>query len=144
LPADPLLQLDAAVAAARAAPLSRRRAMLAALLLDAEVDRLFAGGDILNHRAALAASSPALRLVLELCAMRPDGPALLTESVEVPLAEYDRLDVQDFMVSLYNGHTVQRVRIAAPDGTRHDVHEVLAAALADLRKFSVELDKANF
>jgi len=118
--------------------------MLAALLLDAEVDRLFAGGDILNHRATLAAASPALRLVLELCAMRPDGPALLTESVEVPLAEYDRLEVQDFMVSLYNGHTVQRVRIAAPDGTRHDVHEVLAAALADLRKFSVELDKANF
>ena len=76
--------------------------------------------------------------------MRPDGPALLTESVEVPLAEYDRLEVQDFMVSLYNGHTVQRVRIAALDGTRHDVHEVLAAALADLRKFSVELDKANF
>jgi hypothetical protein len=48
------------------------------------------------------------------------------------------------MVSLYNGHTVQRVRIAAPDGTRNDVHEILKAALADLRKFSVELPQGNF
>ena len=36
------------------------------------------------------------------------------------------------MVSLYNNHTVQRVRIVTPDGTRHDVHAVLAEALVAL------------
>ena len=118
--------------------------MLAALLLDAEVDRLSAAGDILAHRAAISVASPALSLILDLCAMRPGGTCLVTEAVEVPLADYAGLEVQDFMVSLYNGHTVQRVRIATPDGGRHDVHECLQAAFQDLQKFSIELPKGNF
>lgn len=113
------------------APLSRRKAMLAALLLDEVVDELFEGSratDILAFRAGLAARAPALALLLDLCAMRDDGPRLVLEPVEVPLADYAGLDVQDFMVSLYNGHTVQRVLVALPDGTRHDFQVVLAEA----------------
>ena len=56
----------------------------------------------------------------------------MTEAVEVSVADYPNLGVEDFMVSLYNGRTVQRVRVALPDGGRADVHEVLAGALAAL------------
>ena len=58
--------------------------------------------------------------------------SMLTEAVEVPVTDYPQLGVEDFMVSLYNGHTVQRVRVALPDGGRADVHEVLETALAAL------------
>lgn len=131
-------QLDAALAAARAAPLSAKKAMLAALLLDAEIDRRFAlagsGGDrdILAFRAEFASRSAALRLIMGLAALRPDGPRLVTEAVRVPIADYPTLGTADFMVSLYNDHTVQRVLIVMPDGKRHDVHAVLAEAAAAL------------
>jgi hypothetical protein len=125
--------LEAAVAAAKAAPLSQRKAMLAVMLADAFADHRFAaeaaGGDILAFRAALAARSEALALVFAIAAHRPDGAQLFTEAVTIPIAEYGSLRVEDFMVSLYNSHTVQRVRIVTPDGTRHDVHVVLAEAL---------------
>ncbi len=129
---------EAALAAAVAAPLSIRKAWLAAMLADGSADRLFAdlgdGGDIIAFRAGLAAASPALALVFGLCAMREGGPKLVVESVEVPVAEYHRLDVADFMVSLYNGHRVERVRIALADGSRHDVHAVLGEAISALRQ----------
>lgn len=129
--------LTDAVAAARAAPLSARKAMLAALLLDAYADRLFDAGttgaeDVLAWRAQLAERHEALALVFALAAARPDGPHLVTEAVEVPVTDYPALAVADYMVSLYNQNSVQRVRIALPDGSRRDVHEVLAAALAAL------------
>lgn len=114
--------------------LSRKKAMLAAYLIDAFVDRLFAArnepaADVLTFRAGLASAYPALALVFELV---PGRAELVTEAVEVPIAEYSKLSVEDFMVSLYNQHTVQRVRIVAADG-RHDVHEVLTEAVAALR-----------
>lgn len=129
--------LDDAVAAARAAPLSARKAMLAATLIDAWPDRAYAAGttgaeDVLAYRADLAAGSEPLALVFALCGPGAERPRLVTEAVEVPIAEYHLLSVQDYMVSLYNGNTVQRVRIAVGE-TRHDVHEVLAAAVAALR-----------
>jgi hypothetical protein len=131
-----LAYLDAEYAAAKAAPLSARRAMLVALLVDAYADRLFAAqpepDDVLVYRAGLAAASPALSLVFALAAQRSDV-RLLTEAVEIPLAEYGNLPVEDFMVSLYNAHTVQRVRIALSDGGRLDVHVVLAEAIEALR-----------
>ena len=133
--APALAHLDAAIGAAARAPLSRRKTMLAALLLDEVVDHLFARSgatDILAFRAEIATRAPALALLLDLCAMRDDGPRLVLEPVEVPVADYAGLDVQDFMVSLYNGHTVQRVLIAAPDGSRHDAQITLAAARAAL------------
>ena len=130
--------LEQARLAARAAPLSARKAMLAAMLIDAYPDRLFAAGntgaeDILAWRAALAAGSDALALVFALCALRDNGPRLVTEPVEVPIEDYPTLGVEDFMVSLYNDRTVPRVRIATADGRRRDVHEVLAEAVAALR-----------
>ena len=127
--------LEAAVAEARAAMLSRKKAMLAAHLIDAFADRLFAdrnepAGDILAFRSELATAHPALGLVFDLVAGRA---ALVVEAVEVPLSEYGKLSVEDFMVSLYNQHTVQRVRIVTADGRREDVHVVLVEAVAALR-----------
>lgn len=110
--------------------------MLVAMLADAYADRLFAlapEDDILDFRAGLAAESEALALVFGIAAMREAGPQLVTEAVAVPIADYGALAVEDFMVSLYNGHTVQRVLIALPDGGRHDVHAVLGEAVGLLR-----------
>ena len=130
---EALRAAEAAVAAAKAAPLSAKRAMLAALTVDAAADALGAGGDVLAVRDELAAKSEPLRLVFALCAMRAGGPRLVTEAVSVPLSDYGALSVEDFMVSLYNKHTVQRVRIADGDA-RRDVHAVLAEALDALRR----------
>jgi len=125
--------LDAAMAAALNAPLSRKKAMLVALLVDAALDEAFAGqtggDDILTFREERASRSEALRLVLDIAAMREDGPKLVLDAVEVPIRDYGSLKVEDFMVSLYNDHTVQRVRIALPDGRRRDALEVLAEAV---------------
>lgn len=110
--------------------------MLVVMLIDAQVDRQFRpspdGDDILAFRTGLAAASPALALVLGLAAMRPDGPRLVVESVTIPIEDYGALSVQDFMVSLYNHHTVQRTLIALPDGSRQDAHDVLAEAMRAL------------
>ena len=131
------------MAAALNAPLSRKKAMLVALLVDGAVDEAFAGraggDDILAFREEQASRSAALRLVLELAAMREDGPRLVLEAVEVPIRDYGRLKVEDFMVSLYNDHTVQRVRIALPDGRRQDAHEVLAEAVGAVRTTTAPL-----
>lgn len=115
--------------------LSRRKALLAAYLVDAYADRLFAAAaepaaDVLEFRAGLADTHPALATIFELVAGRAQ---LVTEAVEVPLADYGKLGVEDFMVSLYNGHTVQRLRVVGPDDSRLDVHEVLAKAVKALR-----------
>ncbi|WP_141728186.1 hypothetical protein [Devosia insulae] len=122
------------MADARTAMLSRKKAMLAAHLVDAYADRLFSAraepaADVLEFRAGLASVHPALATIFDLVAGRVE---LITEAVEVPLAEYSKLGVEDFMVSLYNGHTVQRLRIVGPDGSRQDVHEVLAGAVEAL------------
>ncbi len=126
--------LTEAVADARQAMLSRRKAMLAAHLIDAFVDRLFAAcaepaRDILAFRTRMTETYPPLGMVLDLVAGRAE---LKLEAVEVPLADYGKLSVEDFMVSLYNQHSVQRLLIATFDGGRQDVHAVLAAAVAAL------------
>lgn len=119
----------------QAAPLSRRKAMLVAALLDAFADRMFAAepdaDDILAYRAALAATQPALGLVMALCAGR-DGARVVTEAVAVPIEDYSALPVEDFMVSLYNDHSVQRLRLVLPDGERRDMLAVLGEAIAEL------------
>ena len=122
--------LEGAWQAAQAAPLSARKAMLVAALVDAYVDHLFGQdpdvGDILEHRAAIATRVPALGLVMALCAQRG---RLVTEAQAVPIEDYGALGVEDFMVSLYNHHTVQRLRLVADDGSRHDILETLRAAV---------------
>lgn len=109
--------------------------MLVAALVDAYVDRLFAADgeaeDILVFRAAAASASPALAQIMALCS-RQVGTALVMESIAVPIANYGTLAVEDFMVSLYNGHTVQRLRLVTSTGASFDMHEVLAEAIAGL------------
>ena len=126
--------LDACWAAAQAAPLSARKAMLVAALIDAFVDHQFAADegaeDILDYRSARAADSPALALIMDLCAQR--GVRLVIETVAVPISAYDRLGIEDFMVSLYNDHSVQRLRLVLPDGGRRDMLVTLERAMAAL------------
>lgn len=103
-------------------------------LADAYADRLFGeqseADDILEFRRALASRSPELGLCFAI--VRGDA-RLVTEAVQVPLSQYGQLRVEDFMVSLYNDHSVQRVRIALADGTRLMAHDVVAQAVRFLR-----------
>ena len=132
-----LSYLEAEFAASVAAPLSSRKAMLVAQLIDAYADRLFGAqdetDDILVFRDLLAARTPELAKVFGLCR---GEVRLSTEAMEVPIAEYGTLDVEDFMVSLYNRHTVQRVFLVLPDGSRELVHVVLIEAIAAVRAFA--------
>jgi hypothetical protein len=132
-----LSYLREALAAAEAAPLSRRRVMLVVMLVDAYADRLFEAsdeGDLLVFRERLAAGSAALGLVFEIAAQREGGARLVVEAVEVPIADYARLSEPDFMVSLYNGASVQRVRVALADGGRVLALTVLREAAGALER----------
>ena len=66
--------------------------------------------------------------------MRKDGPRLVLEPVKVTPAEAALLSEADYMVSLYNGGMVERVRIAWPDGRREDALSVLRQAVAALER----------
>lgn len=125
-------------AAAQAAPLSIRKTLLVASLIDAYADRLFAADDtaddILVFRSALVDETPVLDPIFALCSQRPDGPRLVLSPTEVPLSQYTQLGVADFMVSLYNNHTVQRVQFAYPDGTQLDAQTILGAAIERLAR----------
>jgi hypothetical protein len=100
--------------------------MLAAALIDAYLDRAFAADD-----NAAAAMSPALAAIMALCA-RQTGTQLITEAVPVPIEDYAGLSVEDFMVSLYNDHAVQRLLLVTSTGARLDMQDVLAEAGAAL------------
>ncbi len=136
---DHFATLQVAFADAEAAPLSAKRAMLVAMLIDAAIDSRFAAsadatGDLLAFRADIATRAPALGDIMALASLRPDGPRLVTEAVEVPIADYASLSTPDFMVSLYNDHTVQRVLLIRADGTRAEAHPLLNAAIAELKR----------
>ena len=120
-----------ALAALEASPLSRKKAMLLTLLIDAAIGD--GADDPLAQRAA-AAAHPALATVMELAAMREDGPRLLLEGVTVTAAEASALREADYMVSLYNGGTVQRVLVGWPDGRRADALSLLRQAVAALER----------
>lgn len=140
---DPHLDyLRAVLDDARAAPLSGRKVRLVALLADAYADRLFAEAsgdrDVRVFRRELASRSAALAAVF---AVANDSARIVTDTIEVPLADYPDLPLADFMVSLYNAHTVQRVRIAMPDGTRVPAHDVLAEAIEILEKQRASQDE---
>ena len=134
---DHLAYLEAELAAARAAPLSSRKAMLVAMLTDAYADRLFAEqdetDDILVFRDLVAARSPELALVF---ALARGDVRLTTAAMTVPIAEYGQLGVEDFMVSLYNQDSVQRVFIMTSDGRRQLAHDVLAGAIDAVRRYA--------
>ena len=125
--------LEDAIAEARAAPLSLRKARLAIALLDAYVDRLYAADparaeDILAFRTHLAHSNPALALLLGTAG----APNLKIQPLPLTPSDYPHLSEPDFMVSLYNAGTVPRLLLIDTDGQQHDIQEVLAAALAAL------------
>ena len=107
--------------------------MLAAALIDAYVDRMFASApgvdDILEFRAGMAAASPALGQIMALCSGQG---RLVTEAVAVPIEDYGALGIEDFMVSLYNDHSVQKLRLVLPDDTRRDMLDVLREAMIAL------------
>ncbi|MDB5586702.1 MAG: hypothetical protein JWP26_1672 [Devosia sp.] len=123
-----------------AAPLSVRKVLLVAVLLDHFADRVFAqfrhtpervfgAPDVLAWRATLAARSVGVELVGELASGRDDGALLRVDAITVPIADYPALAVEDYMVSLYNQNTVQRVVVVRRDGSTVLAHEILAAAL---------------
>jgi hypothetical protein len=122
--------IQAALAALEHSPLSRKKAMLLVLLVD---EAIGAGAeDPLAERGAV--SDAALAIVMDLAAMREGGPRLVLEPVAVTAAEAEALREADYMVSLYNGATVQRVRIAWADGRREDALAVLRQAVAALER----------
>jgi hypothetical protein len=123
--------ISTALVALDHSPLSRKKAMLLALLIDEAID---AGADDPLAARAAAASNPALALVMELCAMREDGPRLVLETVAITAEDAASVREADYMVSLYNAGTVQRVRIAWPDGRREDALSVLRQAVAALER----------
>ena len=139
--------IEAAFASARAHPLSSRKTLLVAVLLDnfcdhvfealrwPAPDRIFAAEDVLAFREHLRQEIPALGLIFDLCAVAPGGPRLETRAVEVPIEAYGGLSIEDFMVSLYNGNTVQRVAIVLADGKMYLAHEVLGEAIEELKKW---------
>lgn len=121
-----------ALAALEAAPLSRKRAMLLTLLLD---EAIGAGAeDPLARRAEVATAHPALATVMDLAAMHDTGPRLVLEPVTVDAAQAAALREADYMVSLYNDATVQRLRIAWADTRRADALDLLQQAAAALER----------
>jgi hypothetical protein len=145
-------RIQEAFVAARVHPLSSRKTLLVAVLLDnfcdrafealrrAPPSRVFHAEDVLAFRERLRAEEPAFGLIFDLCGSAPGGPRLEIRAVAVPIEEYGRLSIEDYMVSLYNANTVQRVVIAVEDGPIQLAHEVLDKAVAYLNKaFSQEL-----
>ena len=141
-PKGHLALIDDEFAAALQAPLSARQAMLVAMLIDHYPDRLFkaersdivrvlGAEDLPAYRTLLREQYPALAAAMAVCV----GEArLVIKTVEVQLENYAQLSIEDFMVSLYNGHTVQRVmleRAGAPDRL---AREVLAGAIEVCRR----------
>lgn len=139
--ADHFSMILAEIADLDAHPLSARQAKLVLTLFDKFADRVYfdrrdrapeplaAAADIIAWRDGLRARCPALGAIFDACAVPPVG-GLVTAAVEVPLADFPRLSTADFMVSLYNGLTVQRVLLAAPDGPTRLAREVIGEALA--------------
>jgi len=129
-----------------AAPLSLRKSLLVAVLLDHFADAVFArfrsapdrvlgAADVLEWRAALARRSEAVALVGELASGRHDRATWQIDTVIVPIADYARLSVPDYMVSLYNNNSVQRATIVRRDGSTVPAQDTLAAAMEFWRAF---------
>jgi hypothetical protein len=123
--------IPTALAALEQSPLSRKKALLLALLIDAAIE---AGADDPLAARAAAASDAALALVMELCAMREEGARLVLETVAITAADAATVREADYMVSLYNAGTVQRVRISWTDGRRENALAVLRQAVAALER----------
>ena len=112
--------------------MSRKKAMLLVLLIDAAIDAVRPdGADVLAYRRRVAEASEALGLVMELAAMREGGAELEVEARDVAPEEYGTLDEARYMVSLYNEGTVPELRIVG-GGTARAALPVLREAVAAL------------
>jgi hypothetical protein len=144
--ADHFALIEAEIADLDAHPLSARQTKLVMTLIDKFADRVFldrreqhpdrvveiAGRrleDGIAWRDFLWEQSPALRAIFDVCAIPPLA-TLETRAVEVPIPEYPRLSTADFMVSLYNRNTVQRVLLVFPDGETQLAREAIGGAMA--------------
>jgi hypothetical protein len=131
--------LEDALHAYSRSPLSIRKAMLVVALADAMVDRLFAAADnpedLLAFRADVSAENGALSLVMELAAHRLRGPRFTVMERQIALEQYGELPLEDFMVSLYNNHSVQRLMVVGLP-TEMDAEAVLQQAVAELRSLA--------
>lgn len=140
--ADHLALMNEAYAECLAAPLSVRRALAVAVLLDLMPDRVFAqwrgnapekvlgAEDLPAYRAVLCERFEALDTIARLGARAPGGPTLEVVQVPVTAAELVGLTLPDFMVCLYNGQRVMRIMVRWPDGRQLAADDLLGAALA--------------
>lgn len=143
--ADHFSLIEAEIADLDAHPLSARQTKLVMTLVDKFADRVFLDRrerhpdrvvevdgatieDSIAWRDFLRAQSPALGAIFDVCAIPPLA-ALETRAVEVPIPEYHRLSTADFMVSLYNKNTVQRVLLVFSGGKTELACEVIGTAL---------------
>ena len=119
--------IPTALAALEASPLSRKKAMLLALLIDEAIDNARPDtADLLGHRQSIALAHPALALVMELVALRDTGPRLVVEALDAP-----PLSEAEYMVSVYNAGTIPRLMIVA-DGVAREALPLLRQAVAEL------------
>jgi uncharacterized protein YjbJ (UPF0337 family) len=122
-----MLEHHSILAALEASPLSRKKAMLLTLLIDAAIDSARPHtADLLAHRQAVAATHPALALVMELAALRDGGPRLVVEAVAAP-----PLSEAEYMVSVYNAGTMPRLMVVA-DGAVREALPLLRQAVGEL------------
>jgi hypothetical protein len=125
-----------AVQTSREAPLSRRKAMRAVVLIDGLLDKISESGavgdDLPEARRAIAAKWPSLAVIMDLAGVERDGPSLVVMEQEVPLKRYQDLAVEDFMVSLYNNHCVQRLVVIGAAMAPIPMEHLLDKALEEL------------
>ena len=128
--------LHEAVQAYREAPLSRRKAMRAVVLIDGLLEKILESGavgdDLLEARRAITAKWPSLAVIMDLAAVERDGPSLVVMEQEVRLEQYQQLAVEDFMVSLYNNHRVQRLVVTRGGVAPISLEQLLDKALEEL------------
>jgi hypothetical protein len=137
---DHFALIEAELADLDAHPLAARQSRLVMVLLDKLADRAYfawretaperLGGaeDIVAWRDLLRTRCPAMAAIFDCCAL-PAAGGLVTRAVEVPIAEYPLLSTADFMVSLYNQNTVQRVLLVLPGGETQLARQVIGNAM---------------
>ena len=114
----------------QAAPLSARKAMLVAALVDAYVDRLFAARP---RRTTFWSSAPDMAPVTGAGpghgAVLPAAATLVTEAVAVPIADYGALSSRTSWSASTTTTACSGCGWCAPDGERIDMLETLREAI---------------
>jgi hypothetical protein len=136
--------LEEAWAASSASPLSVRKAMLVVALIDSYVDRLFGDSgeeDVLEFRRQVASDCPTLGLVMDIAGHQVAAPTMVLSSRAVPLDRYDSLVLEDFMISVYNDHTVQELVVRGAGTPEQAALTMIERAFLEVGKLSGETFK---